>query len=180
VASQPFDLVICDHHFNHENPSRHKLLSPEEEETYGRPCYFYDAETDSRVELRGRLSEYFKNERFTIEEGDGSLTGFDALMQLAEARNPLFPTPVLMLLSGHHMEAPPSAGIIIALKPLTQSEFGPFLEAHALTLLKAGRLVRGDGGDNDGNESKNSSVSGSLFNKHRSQMFVCCGEGEVT
>jgi hypothetical protein len=170
VASQPFDLFICDHQFNHEDPSRLKPLSPEEEETHGRPCYFYDAKTSSRVELRRRLSEYFENERFTIEEGDGSLTGFDALMQLAEASNPPFPTPVLMLLSGHHMEAPPSFGVIMNQKPLRQSEFGPFLEAHALTLLKAGQLVRGDRNDNDGNKSKNSSVGGSLFNKHQSQI----------
>jgi CheY-like chemotaxis protein len=180
VASQPFDLFICDHHFNHEDPSRLKPLSPEEEATHGRPCYSYDAKTASRVVVRRLLSEYFENERFTLEESDGSLTGFDALMQLSEARNPPFPTPVLMLLSGHHMEAPPSAGIIIAQKPLRQSEFGPFLEAHALPLLKAGQLVRGDRCDNDGNESENSSVSGSLFNKHRSQMFVRCGEDEVT
>jgi CheY-like chemotaxis protein len=179
VASQPYDLFICDHQFNNEDPSRLKPLSPEEEETHDRPCYFHDAKTASRVELRQRLAEYFKSERFTIEEGDGSLTGFDALMQLSEARNPPFPTPILMLLSGHHMEAPPSVGVIMAQKPLRQSEFGPFLEAHALTLLKAGRLVRGDSTDINVNESKNSSVSGSLFNKHRSQMFVRCGEDEM-
>jgi hypothetical protein len=78
------------------------------------------------------------------------------------------------------IEAPPGCGIIIAQKPLRQPEFGPFLEAHALTLLKAGRLVRGDRGDNDGNDDNDGSVSDSLFNKRRSQMFVLCGEDEVT
>jgi hypothetical protein len=37
--------------------------------------------------------------------------------------------------------------------------------------------VRGDSTDINVNESKNS--SGGLFNKHRSQMFVRCGEDEM-
>jgi hypothetical protein len=116
------------------------------------------------------------------------LLGVEALTQLAEAPNPPFKTPVLMLLSGHKIEVPPSLGVVVAQKPLKQSEFVPLLEANAMYLLDVGRCMGGgDTNDNDayprsihssgsdygsgGSCSVCGSDSESLVNGHGSQMF---------
>jgi signal transduction histidine kinase len=185
AAMQPFDLIICDHLFNHDE-SKLKRLSTEELKTHGRPHVAFGGKTTSPGALRQVASEYFDSERFTVEEGDGSLLGVEALTQLAETPNPPFKTPVLMLLSGHKIEVPPSLGVIVAQKPLKQSEFVPLLEAHALYLLNVGRCV--GGGDNTSDSdvypksihssgSVSGSDRGSLVNEHGSQMFVGCDDG---
>jgi CheY-like chemotaxis protein len=142
AAMQPFDLIICDHLFNADY-STFNQLSVEELRTHGRPNVVFGGTTTSPGALRKIASEYFDTERFTVEEGDGSLLGVEALTQLAEAPNPPFMTPVLLLLSGHKIEVPPSLGVVVAQKPLKQSEFVPLLEAHALFLLNTGRCMRG-------------------------------------
>jgi hypothetical protein len=142
----------------------------------------FSGTTTSPGALRQIASEYFDSERFTVEEGDGMLLGVEALTQLAEAPNPPFKTPVLMLLSGHKIEVPPSLGVVVAQKPLKQSEFVPLLEANALYLLNVGRCV--GGGDTNNNDvypksihSSGSDYGGggsaidSLVNGHGSQIF---------
>jgi CheY-like chemotaxis protein len=181
AATQPFDLIICDHLFNHDY-SKVKRLSVEELKTHGRPHVTFSGTTTSPGALRQIASEYFDSERFTVEEGDGMLLGVEALTQLAEAPNPPFKTPVLMLLSGHKIEVPPSLGVVVAQKPLKQSEFVPLLEANALYLLNVGRCV--GGGDTNNNDvypksihSSGSDYGGggsaidSLVNGHGSQIF---------
>jgi signal transduction histidine kinase len=177
AAMQPFDLIICDHLFNADY-SKIQRLSAEELKTKCRPNVVFGGTTTSPGALRKIASEYFDTERFTVEEGDGALLGVEALTQLAEAPNPPFKTPVLLLLSGHKIEVPPSLGVIVAQKPLKQWEFVPLLEAHALFLLNAGGCVR-DGGTGDEDVYLNSIHIGgivrdseSLVNGHRSQMFV--------
>jgi signal transduction histidine kinase/CheY-like chemotaxis protein len=183
TATQPFDLIICDHLFNHD-ASKLKRLSVEELQTHGRPQVAFGGKTTSPSALRKIASEYFDSERFTVKEGDGSLLGVEAITQLAEAPDPPFKTPVLMLLSGHKIEVPPSLGVIVAQKPLKQSELVPLLEAHALFLLNAGRCVKGGDAKSDsavypksiyssGSDygSGSGSESDSLVNGHGSQMF---------
>jgi CheY-like chemotaxis protein len=191
AAMQPFDLIICDHLFNADY-SKVKQLSVDELTADGRPNVVFGGTTTSPGALRTIASEYFDTEHFTVEEGDGSLLGVEALTQLAEAPNPPFKTPVLLLLSGHKIEVPPSLGVIVAQKPLKQSEFVPLLEAHALFLLNAGRCMRGgvttsdsavypksihssgsvDSGSRSGGGS--GSESESLVNGHGSQIFFRC------
>jgi hypothetical protein len=162
---QPFDLIICDHLFNTDD-SKLKRLSAEELKAHGRPNVVFGGTTTSPGALRTLASEYFDSERFTVEEGDGSLLGVEALTQLAEAPNPPFKTPVLLLLSGHKIEVPPNLGVIVAQKPLKQWEFVPLLEAHAHFLLNAGGCVLKDG------DTTSDDDSGDLVNGHGSQMFV--------
>jgi uncharacterized membrane protein YgcG len=205
---QPFDLIICDHLFNADY-SKIKQLSVEELKTDGRPTVVFGGTTTSPGALRALASEYFDTERFTVEEGDGSLLGVEALTQLAEAPNPPFKTPVLLLLSGHKIEVPPSLGVLVAQKPLKQSEFVPLLEAHALFLLNAGRCMRGGvttsdsavypksihssgsdygsdsgsrsggGSGGSGGDSGSGSESESLVNGHGSQIFFRCQLGPL-
>jgi hypothetical protein len=196
AAMQPFDLIICDHLFNADY-SKVKRLSDEEIKTLRRPNVVFGGTTPSPGALRKIASEYFATERFTVEEGDGALLGVKALTQLAEAPNPPFKTPVLLLLSGHKIEVPPSVGVIVAQKPLKQSEFVPLLESHALFLLNAGHCVRsgnatsdkavypksihssgsdygtdmGSGSRSGGGSGGSGSDSGSLVNGHGSQIF---------
>jgi signal transduction histidine kinase len=169
AASQPFDLIICDHMFRLDL-SQIRPLAPEELATSGRPSVVYGDETSSREEIRKRFSHFFENERFTIEEGDGSLMGIDAVTQLAETTNPPFPTPVLMLLSGHKLEVAPSVGVIVVLKPLKKTEFVALFEAHAQHLLNTGRCVLDD--SVVGSPGISGSGSSLLVNRHGSQLFV--------
>jgi CheY-like chemotaxis protein len=198
AAMQPFDLIICDHLFNADYSKIHQL-SVKELKTHHRPNVVFGGTTTSPGALRKIALEYFDTERFTVEEGDGSLLGVEALTQLAEAPNPPFKTPVLLLLSGHKIEVPPRLGVLVAQKPLKQSEFVPLLEAHALFLLNAGRCMRsGDttsdsavypksihssGRDHSDSGSRSGGGSGGsgsgsdidcLVNGHGSQIFFRC------
>jgi len=104
------------------------------------------------------MKDFFDHqERFTIEEGDGILSGFDAIMQLAVAKDPPFVTPVLMILSGHKFEVSDGLGIIAARKPLKRGDFIPLLEDHAHELVSAALCVEGEDG---------------VYNRHGSRMFV--------
>merc|ERR1719410_740531 len=161
VASQPFDLIISDNQF--AVPSDVKHLSSEGKSAQGRPHVLYVKGTTTRK----CISNYFVNEQFDIQEGDGVLAGFDALMQLENQENPPFPTPVLMLLTGHNISAPPDSGIIVTQKPLRKSELVPLLECKAPNLIKLGICVEDEGSSREGNDNKIK-----IINRHGSQLFV--------
>jgi CheY-like chemotaxis protein len=127
AKSQLFDLIICDHHFS-QDARKLKAICPDGDElaSANRPFLRFDDSATSQEMRRRNASAFFEEERFTIEAGDGALLGFEALINLAQTPDPPFPTPVLMLVSGNKIELDESAknlGIIVALKPLNQSEF---------------------------------------------------------
>jgi len=96
-----------------------------------------------------------------VEANDGAMLGCDALLELTNA--PLiqaFPTPVLVLISGHKIELDPGLGIVVAQKPVKQSVFTSILEARATDILHAG-LCELSVEDID-----------SLVNRHGSQIFI--------
>jgi CheY-like chemotaxis protein len=136
--NNPFDLIICDNLFHHDVSKWRKMENAQERAKYGRPSLTFDARVSSRKEIREKLSEYFSNERFTLEEGDGEMTGFEAMLTLERTTNPTFPTPVLMILSGQKIEVPSNSGIMVAQKPLNQSEFISLLERSAPKLIQTG------------------------------------------
>mmetsp|Transcript_38069 Transcript_38069/g.45997 ORF Transcript_38069/g.45997 Transcript_38069/m.45997 type:complete len:1181 (-) Transcript_38069:92-3634(-) len=160
IASEPFDLMISDNQF--ATPTTLTALSPEEEKR-DRPHVFLGAQTDSSVPMRQNIKNFFTTERFTIREGDGTLSGLDALVQIEKASHssPL-PFPVLMLLSGHKIHLPNDCGIIIVQKPLKKSQFVPVMESHALRLVKLDQCV-------NVKKTKGSSI---IMNKFGTQIFV--------
>lgn len=172
ARSEPFDLIFCDHIFDHDQ-SKLLSLSSEEIATKGRPCAIFNGKGSSQEISRNVISEFFKGERFTLLEGDGSLKGLDALQQLAETKNPPFPIPILVLISGHEVQISPDYGIICVQKPLkTQGELIPLLQFHVEHMLKTGRLVLDNGIVRNGNGSQmfvsngnSSSSSGELKEK---------------
>jgi len=175
AAVNPFDLIICDNLFRHESANM-KTLSPEEEGEHGRPRLHFDRRSTTRAELRTRMADFFQNERFTVREGDGELLGVNAVIQLSRTENPTFPIPLLMLLSGHTIDIPDSLGIIVAQKPLKQSDFCALLEAAAPFLLKTNQCSYSiDVGTNRGLDDSSSSQSDSssviLYNRHGSPIF---------
>jgi CheY-like chemotaxis protein len=122
ASSQHFDLIICDHHFQHE-ACKLQSICPEDPTRANRPFVLFDDSVTLLEDRHKSASAFFKDERFTIEEGDGTLLGLDVLMKLAQDPNPPFPTPVLMLVSGNKIDEQPDLGIIVAQKPLKQSDF---------------------------------------------------------
>jgi len=161
AASQPLDLIISDNQF--ALPTNVKQFSREGETAQGRPHIFYMKDTTTRKSI----SNYFVNEEFDVREGDGLLAGFDALKQLESEENPPFPTPVLMLLTGHNITAPPNSGIIVTQKPLRKSGFVPLLELKVRNLIKLGVCV-----DDAGNSTDSSTNKNKVCNRHGSQLFV--------
>jgi len=132
VASHSFDLFICDNQF--AAPDNLKKASIVVEQGGIRPRILSN---DGR-NLREIVVDFFANEKFTIEAKDGLLTGVDALSELAVATNPSFPTPILILHSGHEIELPRDKGVIVVQKPLKRSEFVSVIESHASFLVETG------------------------------------------
>mmetsp|Transcript_7643 Transcript_7643/g.13463 ORF Transcript_7643/g.13463 Transcript_7643/m.13463 type:complete len:1267 (+) Transcript_7643:118-3918(+) len=165
VELEPFDLVICDHHFMLEK-SKVDCILPEQNETgrriSGRPrLTIENKHRDSPQSCRHRIKHFFDNERFTVEDNDGSMLGLNALVHISESNTLTFPKPLLMLVSGHTFEIEPELGIIVALKPLKPSEFVGKLESCARDLRQA-RIVRiNREGSHD-----------SLLNSRGSQIFI--------
>jgi len=79
---------------------------------------------------------FFAKEAFTIAPGDGSLSGLDALLQLAQMKG--LNVPVLVLLSGHQIQLPRQLGIISVCKPLQRIDFVPLFERNARNLVETG------------------------------------------
>lgn len=140
MSRTAFDLVISDNQF--APPTGLRLL----EENTTRPHIRYEGE--SKQLLQQLSSVFFRLESFTIEEGDGELSGLQALRRVldpsssSEQRQTYpHPTPILILLSGHKFELPASCGMIVAQKPLRRQDIVPLLEAHAQRLIDSGVCV---------------------------------------
>jgi len=176
ARSQPFDIIFCDHLFGYD-PSQISKMTTEETSANGRPSVVFNSDESTMGVgegdlLRQKASHFFKNERFTAQDGDGSLKGLEALEILAKGEADVpFPTPVLVLLSGHHFKVDSWSGIIVAQKPMAQSEFVPILNAHAAQLVQSQRCTW------QANKNQISGVGDlrtgrRVFNSHGSQMFV--------
>ena len=134
LESQDYDLLISDNQF--APPGHLKRFSPENEDTR--------LQVDNRGDknnIRRSVLDFFTKEAFTIAPGDGSLSGLDALLQLAQTKNPNFSTPVLVLHSGHQLELPRQLGIIVVRKPLKRIDFVPLFERNARNLVETGVCV---------------------------------------
>lgn len=158
VRQNAFDMVISDNLFHHDASKMKRMESSEEESPGGRPRVFFDGQTSSKKEIRDAISSYFVNERFTVHPGDGEMTGFEAILKLARDDDQVFPTPVLMLLSGNKLEVPPDSGIIVAQKPLKQDDFIRLLENSVPQLLNAG-MCSEDSCGTTGSSSSDDTVS---------------------
>jgi len=140
LESQDYDLLISDNQF--APPGHLRRFSPENEDTR--------LQVDNRGNknnVRKSVLEFFTKEAFTIAPGDGSLSGLDALLQLAQTKNPNFSTPVLVLHSGHQLELPRQLGIIVVRKPLKRIDFIPLFERNARNLIETGMCVEVKRGD---------------------------------
>lgn len=172
ARSQPYDMIFCDHLFDFD-PSKITKLTPEEVAAKKRPAIVFNDETLATQRegdlMRQKASTFFKNERFSTQDCDGALKGLEALEMMANQKAGLpFPTPVLVLLSGHSLEVDPRLGIIVAQKPVKLSEFIPMLEAHAAQLVKFGRCTE----QPEKKEVCSESGSGRIVNARGSQMFI--------
>ena len=170
VQSEAYDLIICDHHFNHDNSKLKKITPGYSAAADPRPTLRCDGRKTSPEEARKDIRAFFEKECFTLEEDDGSLLGLNALLQIAESSLGNSSTPVLMLVSGHKIEVEPRLGIMVVQKPLKLSDFISTLESHALRLLEAGRLrLRQDSMDTSENQAKDT-----IVNSSGSRLFVRC------
>ena len=140
TQSNPYDLIISDNLFHHD-PANLRVLAPHQEEKYGRPCFVFDPRTATRAEARKGLTEFFRKEGFSVREGDGQMLGVDAIVQLYQKWDSVFPMPVLMLLSGHKIDLPESYGIVVARKPLKQGDLATVLEAAGPALVDTGHCT---------------------------------------
>ena len=140
IKSQTFDIVISDNQFvPPANQSSNDGSSP-------RPCVVFDGTSGTRRATN--VSTFFSMESFTIEEGDGDLSGLKALLHLVDSTE-IYPKPILILLSGHKFDLDPALGLIVAQKPLKTSEIVPLLEASAQQLIDADMCseVEGESGE---------------------------------
>ena len=138
ISSEPFDMVISDNQF--APPTGLQVLEKGSE----RPNI--KCKEDSKQLMRRRSSIHFQTEAFTIEEGDGDLSGLQALSQildpsLDQQQSYPHPTPILILLSGHKFVLPASSGIIVTQKPLRRQDIVPLLEAHVQLLIDSGICI---------------------------------------
>merc|ERR1712174_94745 len=97
--------------------------------------------------VRKSTTEFFKEEALTIAPGDGSLSGVDALLQLANCTESPFPIPVLVLHSGHQIDLPPEIGVIVVRKPLKRADFLPLFEKNARKMISTGMCHEVQKGD---------------------------------
>jgi len=140
IGSNAYDMFICDNQF--APPTHLKKFAPEYEKSR--------LQVDSlgnMTDTRTKVVQFFKNEAFTIAPGDGSLSGLDALLQLAQATNPSISIPILVLHSGHQLELPRQLGIIVVRKPLKRDDFVPLFERNAQNLIETGMCKEVKQGD---------------------------------
>ena len=135
INSQSYDIIIADNQYS--PPDKTKQLKVDDE----RPHILLGE--DETTKIGESVSTFFRAESFTVEEGDGELSGLQAMQQLLEISNNsndttnTYPIPILILLSGHKFDLF-SNGLIVAQKPLRTSEIVPLLEANAQQLLESG------------------------------------------
>ena len=165
AATNTFDLIICDNLFQHI-PTDLKTLSLQEEEDHGRPRVHFDMRSmASRADLRSQMADYFQEERFTMREEDGKLLGVEAMMRLAQTENQSFPTPLLMILSGHNIEVPDHLGIFVTQKPLKQSDFCSLLESAAPLFIRTNQCTVST------EKATTDSAGNVVYNRHGAQIF---------
>ena len=140
IETNAYDMFICDNQF--ATPTHLKKLPSEHEKTR----YVVDSR-GTTSDVRGRVMKFFKNESFTIAPGDGSLSGLDALLDLAKEKGPGLSIPILVLHSGHQLELPQQLGIIVVRKPLKRDDFVPMFERNAENLIETGMCVKVQKGD---------------------------------
>jgi len=142
VTSNSYDMFICDNQF--APPTSLKRFPPE----YEKKRFQVDG-SGSMQETRKAVTNFFKNESFTINQGDGSMSGVDALLELAGSikTNSSVSIPVLVLHSGHQLELPKEDGIIVVRKPLKRDDFIPLFERNASNLIETGMCVEEKRGD---------------------------------
>jgi len=140
IGSNDYDMFICDNQFA---PPTHLTRMPPDSDKNRNMV----ESRGSMVDVRRAVMKFFKNEAFTIAPGDGSLSGIDALLQLAKAKAPSINIPVLVLHSGHQLELPKEHGIIVVRKPLKRNDFVPLFERNAQNLIETGMCVEVKRGD---------------------------------
>jgi len=166
LKSQPYDLFICDNQYARPDQLLPKIDYTDDDTP--RPRVIHNT-GGNKSTARDAVTDFFtNNEKFTIEEDDGILSGLDVLYQLVDAEKQgkpegPFPTPVLMLLTGHRITLPEDSGIIVVQKPLKRAEFVPLLEEHAYNLIKVGLCTE---------EKKNNNNEATVFNKRGTQIFT--------
>jgi len=182
VHAEPFDLVVCDHHFL-VDATKIKVIAPgpahegtmDMDPNSGRPSLVYDnnsiqqgtttdgaaafSHDNGRCSPKNSMKHFFDNERFTVEENDGAMLGLNALMEISTSTSLAHPKPLLMLVSGHTFDVDPGLGIVVVLKPLKHSDFIETLENHAADLYQTGIC-------------NISGKKGTLVNGRGSQVFV--------
>jgi len=142
VTSNSYDMFICDNQF--APPTSLKRFPPE----YEQKRFQVDG-SGSMQDTRKDVTNFFKNESFTISQGDGSMSGVNALLQLASSikMNSSVSIPVLVLHSGHQLELPKEDGIIVVRKPLKRNDFVPLFERNASNLIETGMCFEEKRGD---------------------------------
>jgi len=141
VASNAFDILICDHQF--AAPNHLRRLAPDRETSRD-----HVESHENASDVRQSIAEFFKTESFTILPGDGAMSGLDALLQLAQKKSsPNFSIPILVLHSGHQIQLPRNLGIISVQKPMKRDYFVPLLERNAENLIESGLCVEAQKGD---------------------------------
>jgi len=138
LDSNAYDMFICDNQFAEPNDLRR--LPPDRENSR---FHIESNGNESAGVMRSSMMDFFKKESFTINPGDGAMSGRDTLLELAEKKNRAnkFSIPVLVLHSGHQIELPRQLGIIVVRKPMKRDEFLPLFERHAEALIDSGMCV---------------------------------------
>jgi len=135
LKSQNYDMFICDNQF--DPPSHLSCLSPKSKDERMQFCNRSDSK--DKNDIRKSVTEFFAKEAFTTSPGDGSLSGLDALLQLAQRNDSN--VPVLIIHSGHQIQLSQKLGIICVRKPLRRIDFVPLLERNAQNLIESGMCV---------------------------------------
>ena len=136
VQSQAYDMFICDNQF--APPCHLNRFSRDDEDMR---LQVHNINHGDKNDIRKSVKEFFAKEAFTIAPGDGSLSGLDALFQLAQTKNHSFSVPILVLHSGHQLELPRQLGVIVVRKPLKRIDFVPLFERNAHNLVETGMCI---------------------------------------
>mmetsp|Transcript_22983 Transcript_22983/g.54232 ORF Transcript_22983/g.54232 Transcript_22983/m.54232 type:complete len:1053 (+) Transcript_22983:227-3385(+) len=127
-----FDIVFLDNQF--VTPQTNRAMPTAED----MPRITLEAgRTAGETKVTSLVSEYFHKEPLQIKEGDGQLSGLQALLQVADDDS-FQPKPVLVLLSGHKFDLENQCNMLVVQKPLQTREIIPFLEANAKKLVESG------------------------------------------
>ena len=128
-----FDLVFLDNQFVTPQTNEEDMLTAED-----MPRITLEAgRTAGGTKVTALVSEYFNKESFQVKEGDGQLSGLQALLQVA-GDDSFQPKPILILLSGHKFDLEKKYNMLVVQKPLQTKEIIPFLEANAKKLIESG------------------------------------------